>query len=142
MRGWERIWWPQTAITTYPHALSNTGEVRVSVACFRYIFRYIQIHNEVLCTIVDEEGKQLFEARIYITLKKGILDPDGKAIKKGLLALGYEQVEELKTGKYIVLTLKSADRNTAEEEVKEMCDKLLVNKVMEEYTFELREVER
>lgn len=90
----------------------------------------------------DEEGKLLFEARIYITLKKGILDPDGKAVKKSLLALGYDQVEELKTGKYFILTLKTADRNAAQEEVREMCDKLLVNKVMEEYIFELREVER
>ncbi len=88
-----------------------------------------------------KEGNPLFEARIYITLKKGILDPEGKTVKQGLKSLGYDQVEDVKTGKYLILTLKTADRIAAEQEVREMCEKLLVNLVIERYTFELREVE-
>lgn len=84
----------------------------------------------------------MLEARILVTLKKGILDPQGKAAKNSLLSLGYDQVEQVRVGKYIVLTLQTADRAAAEKEVKEMCEKLLVNSVIEEYTFELQEVDR
>lgn len=84
----------------------------------------------------------MFEARILVKLKKEILDPQGKAAKNSLLSLGYDQVEQVRVGKYIVLTLQTADRAAAEKEVKEMCEKLLVNSVIEEYTFELQEVDR
>ena len=82
----------------------------------------------------------MFEARIYVSLKKGILDLEGKTVNQSLKSLGYDQVEDVNTGKYLVLTLSTADRAAAEHAVHEMCEKLLVNKVMEEYTFELREV--
>ncbi|HHV35028.1 MAG TPA: phosphoribosylformylglycinamidine synthase subunit PurS [Syntrophomonadaceae bacterium] len=82
----------------------------------------------------------MFEARIYISLKRGILDLEGKTVNQSLKSLGYDQVEDVKTGKYLVLTLSTADQAAAEQAVQEMCEKLLVNKVMEEYTFELREV--
>jgi len=82
----------------------------------------------------------LFEARVFVTLKKAILDPQGKAVKSGLLALGYDRVEDVRVGKYLVLTLRTTDRLEAEKEVREMCDRLLANPVIEDYTFELREV--
>lgn len=82
----------------------------------------------------------MFEARIYVTLKKVILDPQGKAVKNGLLAMGYDRVDDVRVGKYLVLTLKTKDRAGAEREVREMCDRLLANPVIEDYTFELREV--
>lgn len=84
----------------------------------------------------------MFEAAVYVTLKKGILDPEGKAVKNSLRSLGYEQVEEVKSGKLFLLKLKTQDRKTAEEEVRQICEKLLVNVVLEDYTFELREVDR
>lgn len=84
----------------------------------------------------------MFEAAVYVTFKKGILDPEGKAVKNSLSSLGYEQVEEVKAGKFFLLKLKTQDRATAEEEVRQICEKLLVNTVLEDYTFELREVDR
>ncbi|HBI27731.1 MAG: phosphoribosylformylglycinamidine synthase subunit PurS [Syntrophaceticus sp.] len=84
----------------------------------------------------------MFEASIYVTLKKGILDPDGKAIKQRISSLGFEQVKEISTGKYFLLKVNSQDRTAAEQEVRQICDKILVNLVLEDYTFELREVER
>lgn len=84
----------------------------------------------------------MFEAKILVTLKKGILDPQGKAAKNSLLSLGYDQVEQVRVGKYIILTLQTADRAAAEKQVREICEKLLVNLVIEDYTFELQEVER
>ncbi|MGB9792391.1 MAG: phosphoribosylformylglycinamidine synthase subunit PurS [Thermacetogeniaceae bacterium] len=82
----------------------------------------------------------MFQARIYVTLKTGILDPQGKAVKGALAALGYERVEDVRVGKYLVLTLDYSDRSQAEKDVKEMCDRLLANPVIEDYTYELREV--
>jgi len=82
----------------------------------------------------------LFEAKIYVTLKQVILDPQGKAVKNSLRALGYDQVQDVRVGKYLVLTLETDDRAQAEREVREMCDRLLANPVIEDYEYELREV--
>lgn len=82
----------------------------------------------------------MFQARIYVTLKKGILDPQGKAVKGALVKLGYDQVEDVRVGKYLELSLSCSDRGEAEQAVEEMCKRLLVNAVIEEYTFELQEV--
>lgn len=84
----------------------------------------------------------MFQARIYITLKTGILDPQGKAVRSALAALGYESVEDVRVGKYLVLTLDYSDRAQAEKDVKEMCDRLLANPVIEDYTYDLQEVAR
>lgn len=82
----------------------------------------------------------MFEAKIYVTLKQVILDPQGKAVKNSLRALGYDQVQDVRVGKYLVLTLETDDRAQAEREVREMCDRLLANPVIEDYEYELREV--
>jgi phosphoribosylformylglycinamidine synthase PurS subunit len=82
----------------------------------------------------------VFEARIYVTLKKGILDPQGKAVKGGLDSMGYQGVADVRVGKFLVLTLGSPDRRQAEQSVREMCDRLLANPVIEDYTFEVQEV--
>jgi len=82
----------------------------------------------------------LFQARIYVTLKQGILDPQGNAVQGALASLGYQNVEEVRVGKYLVLSLAHSDRAEAEKEVREMCARLLVNPVIEDYTFELQEV--
>ena len=82
----------------------------------------------------------MFQARIYVTLKKGILDPQGKAVKNGLDSMGYRGVADVRVGKFLVLTLGSPDRRQAEQSVREMCDRLLANPVIEDYTFEVQEV--
>lgn len=82
----------------------------------------------------------MFRARIYVTLKKGVLDPEGVAVKGALASLGYKKVEEVKVGKYLILSLNHSDRIEAEREVREMCERLLANPVIEDYTFELQEV--
>ena len=84
-------------------------------------------------TIRNYIKKKLFEARIYVTLKKGILDPQGKAVKDGLDSMGYHGVADVRVGKFLVLTLDSPDRRQAEGQVREMCDRLLANPVIEDY---------
>lgn len=74
------------------------------------------------------------KAYIDVTLKESILDPQGAAVKEGLLKLGYD-VEGVRIGKHIEVELKSMEINEAEKLIKEMCEKLLINPVIETYTF-------
>lgn len=77
------------------------------------------------------------KARIHVTLKNGVLDPQGKAIEHALGNMGFDGVEAARQGKYIELDLKSTDPAAAEKEVDEMCRKLLANTVIENYSIEL-----
>jgi phosphoribosylformylglycinamidine synthase len=77
------------------------------------------------------------KARVHITLKVGVLDPQGKAIGHALEALGFEGVNEVWQGKVIVLDLVEEDPAQARAQVDEMCRKLLANTVIENYAIEL-----
>jgi len=77
------------------------------------------------------------KARIRITLKNGVLDPQGKAIQNALASLGFKGVEEVRQGKYIEVDLVSTDEAAARTEVERMCRELLANLVIEDYAFEL-----
>ncbi|RKQ34610.1 phosphoribosylformylglycinamidine synthase subunit PurS [Oceanobacillus halophilus] len=74
---------------------------------------------------------------VYVTLKAGVLDPQGKAIQESLNSLGYQEVKEARVGKVIELTVD--DGPDLEARVKDMCDKLLANPVMEDYRFRVEE---
>lgn len=78
------------------------------------------------------------KAKIYITLKQGVLDPQGKAVGQALENLGFKNVSDVRVGKYLELQLHSATKTKAKEEVKEMCEKLLANTVIESYHFEIQ----
>lgn len=75
---------------------------------------------------------------VYITLKPGVLDPQGKAIQESLQSLGYQEVEDARVGKFIELQVK--DGPDIEERITLMCDQLLANPVIENYQFDLEEV--
>lgn len=77
------------------------------------------------------------KARIRITLKNGVLDPQGKAIQNALTGLGFAGIEEVRQGKYIEVDLAATDEATARAEVERMCRELLANLVIEDYAFEL-----
>ena len=79
------------------------------------------------------------KAKIYVTLKNGILDPQGRAIQQSLTTLGFDAVEEIRMGKLLEVELKETDRSKAEATVKAMCQKLLSNPVIEDYRFDLAE---
>ena len=78
-------------------------------------------------------------AKVYVTLKDSILDPQGVAVKEGLHNLQYQNVENVRIGKFITLTFSESDKNKAEEQLKIMCEKLLANTVIENYTYEISE---
>lgn len=77
------------------------------------------------------------KARVYVTMKRGILDPQGKAIQESLRSLGYDGVREVRAGKYLELELADCPREAAMAQIRELCDRLLANPVIEEYRFEL-----
>ncbi len=78
------------------------------------------------------------KARIYIRLKESVLDPQGKAVLAGLESLGFKGLEDVRVGKLVEITFApGANRAKAAGEVKEMCEKLLANTVIEEYNFDL-----
>jgi phosphoribosylformylglycinamidine synthase subunit PurS len=78
-------------------------------------------------------------ARVYVTLKQGILDPQGKAIQGSLQSLGFNGVEGVRLGKYLELQLAETDLTRARAQVDEMCRKLLANSVIEDFRVDLLE---
>lgn len=77
------------------------------------------------------------KARIHITLKNGVLDPQGKAIQQALAGLGFDAVEDVRQGKYIEVELAETDAEAARTKVSDMCEKLLANTVIENYDIEI-----
>jgi phosphoribosylformylglycinamidine synthase subunit PurS len=76
-------------------------------------------------------------AKIFISFKNGVLDPQGKAVERSLHTLGYEEVRDVRMGKYLEIELEAQSREAAETRLREMCDKLLANPVIEDYRFEI-----
>jgi phosphoribosylformylglycinamidine synthase len=77
------------------------------------------------------------KAKVHITLRKSILDPQGNAIEGALAGLGFDGVSDVRQGKYIELEVAETDEAKARAQVEEMCKKLLANPVMENYDIEL-----
>lgn len=76
-------------------------------------------------------------ARIHITLKHGVLDPQGKAVGQALAALGFAGVGDVRQGKVIDVELAETDPGRARESLREMCERLLANTVIEDYEIDL-----
>lgn len=79
----------------------------------------------------------MFKAKVYVTIKQSVLDPQGVAVQGALHSVGFSEVDNLRIGKYMELTLNTTDRAEAEQRVAAMCEKLLANTVVEDYRFEL-----
>ncbi len=79
------------------------------------------------------------KARVHITPRTGVLDPQGKAIAQALGRLGFSGVDEVRQGKYIEIELEETDRDKARAVVEAMCNRLLANTVVEDYAIELGE---
>jgi phosphoribosylformylglycinamidine synthase subunit PurS len=82
----------------------------------------------------------MIKARIYITLKEQVADPQGIAIKHALLSLHFKKVEKARMDKIVTLMLNTKSKKKAGEDIDKMCKKILANPVTEEYKFELEEM--
>lgn len=77
------------------------------------------------------------KARVLITLKNGVLDPQGAAVKHSLGSLGFDGVEKVRQGKIIEVDLNETNKELAKEQVSKMCESLLANTVIEDYEVEI-----
>ncbi len=77
------------------------------------------------------------KARVIVTLKNGVLDPQGKAIEGALGGLGFSDIDQVRQGKVFDLELSATDKAAAEAEIAQMCEKLLANTVIENYAIEI-----
>ncbi len=79
----------------------------------------------------------MLKARVHVMLKEGVLDPQGEAVRHALGTLGFDGVQAVRQGKVIEVDLGATDRAEAEAEVRQMCEKLLANTVIERYSVEI-----
>jgi len=81
----------------------------------------------------------MIRAKVYVTLKRGVLDPQGETVKGALESLGFAGVQDVRIGKFMVISLNGVSREEAARRIEGMCKKLLANPVIEDYRFELEE---
>lgn len=81
---------------------------------------------------------QQYHATIYVTLRPSVLDPAGTAVRSGLNHLGYDNIDQVRIGKYVELNIEATDESSAEQQLDRVCDQLLANPVIENYRFELK----
>ncbi len=82
----------------------------------------------------------MYLARIYVTLRPAVNDPQGRTVLGGLKTMGYSQVADVRVGKYLEVRVDTATQAAAEALVKEICQKLLANPVIEEFRFQVEEL--
>ena len=82
--------------------------------------------------------EQRWVVEVFVSLKPAVNDPQGLAIRDGLHMLGYDEVQEVRAGKYMQLEILAGDRATAEQRITDMCEKLLANTVIETYRFDIQ----
>jgi phosphoribosylformylglycinamidine synthase subunit PurS len=82
----------------------------------------------------------VFHSKVFVTLKKSILDPQGKAVEQGIHSLGFESVGNVRIGKYIEMDIETEVREEAERITKQISEKLLANLVMESFSFTIEPV--
>jgi phosphoribosylformylglycinamidine synthase len=80
-----------------------------------------------------------WRARVFVTPKEGILDPQGKAVEHSLHTLGYPEVTDVRIGKVVDLHLADVSRDSAQTRIREMCERLLANGVIEDFSFTIDE---
>ncbi|MBR2567701.1 MAG: phosphoribosylformylglycinamidine synthase subunit PurS [Paenibacillus sp.] len=81
----------------------------------------------------------MFKAKVYVTTKANVLDPQGAAVQRALHTMGYGAVEDVRIGKYLEFVLETNDRAQAEADLKKMCEQILSNPVVEDYRYELED---
>ncbi len=77
------------------------------------------------------------KAKVFVTFKEGVLDPQGKTIKNAIVSLGYEGVEDVRQGKYFEMTLDTLPKEKAENLIKEIAEKILANPIIEQFQYHI-----
>jgi len=80
----------------------------------------------------------VFRVEVFVSPRKDVLDPQGKAVESALANLGFDGITDVRIGKYLTFSVESAEENSARSLVKDACEKLLTNPIIEDYTFDIR----
>lgn len=88
---------------------------------------------------MSADGRRQYLARVFVALKPTVNDPEGNTIAGALASLGFEGVEGVRSGRYFQVRLNARDKAAAQDQVDQMCARLLANPVIETYTFEVAE---
>lgn len=97
-----------------------------------------EAYQEILKRLAGDQAKR-YKALVFVTLKEGVLDPQGNAAKSALTTLGFSEVTDVRIGKYMEVTLTAESKERVRERLITMCEKLLSNPVIENYRFEIEE---
>jgi len=114
---------------------AESGEIMDKDRFRRDLGKLEETYAEVLRRVKEEEHG--LQVSVYISPKKGVLDPQGQAALGALKTLGFEEVADVRIGKYITLRLEGADGEKARERVEDMCEKLLANPIIEDFRFDV-----
>ena len=98
------------------------------------------LSNHSILPIHVNARSAMYLAKVYIQLRPTVSDPQGQTIRGGLLQLGFDSVTSVRAGKYMEITLEADTEAHASDQVRQMCDKLLANPVIEDYRFDLESV--
>lgn len=82
----------------------------------------------------------MYNVKVYVTYKESILDPQGEAVRKAVHRMGFNEIEDIRIGKYFEMKVEKNDEREIEETIETICDKLLANVVMETYRYEINEI--
>ncbi|GAB2319136.1 phosphoribosylformylglycinamidine synthase subunit PurS [Alkalibacterium sp. s-m-22] len=82
----------------------------------------------------------MYNVKVYVTYKESILDPQGEAVRGAVHRMGFDEIEDIRIGKYFEIKVSDTDSRSVEEVIETICDKLLANVVMESYRYEIERV--
>lgn len=82
----------------------------------------------------------MYNVKVYVTYKESILDPQGEAVRGAVHRMGFDEIEDIRIGKYFEIKVSKRDERSVEEVIEAICDKLLANVVMETYRYEIEAV--
>ncbi len=107
---------------------------------FSYILSTVQDKQTIIYQVVSRHGRSgeiIMKANVYVTLKNGVLDPQGRAVMDALTTLDFKELKDLRIGRFMELEVEAANADEARERVAEMCKSLLANPVIEDYRIEV-----
>ncbi len=131
------VWWKVALTFVVPYVVATVGALGSKTGASDPAAACQSQGPGLVSTRESGDGDCPVKARVHVTLKTGVLDPQGKAIHNALGTLGFESVTGVRQGKFLEIELTESDPERARREVEAMCEKLLANTVIENYSVEL-----
>lgn len=131
------VWWKVALTFVVPYVVATVGALGAKSAAAEPAAACQPQAPRLVSTRESGDGDGPVKARVHVTLKPGVLDPQGKAIHNALGTLGFDSVTGVRQGKFLEIELTESDPERARQDLEAMCEKLLANTVIENYRVEL-----